>query len=404
MSHKILILDTGKEWGGGTVSLIELLKRIDKNRYAFTALFYHNYNKGTESNIKKELENLGINFILLPPRPKSIKYKIVKEALRIFFFFSKALRQYAIFWVDYFFRVKPKAKIIAQIIKELNIDLIYMNNQPATNLEGILAAKITGIPAVLHCRTMPKLNRFLINQINGGLEKIICVSKNLKDFLLEKGVIPEKCVVVYDGIDINLIPSKSSEEIKQGLKLSEKEIIIGTVGTLRKIKRMDDLIEAIFLVKPKTDKPIKLVVVGDGPERNYLIELVQKRGLEKEVIFTGFQSDAISYINFFDIFVLASEREGLPRVILEAMLMGKPVVASKIPGVVEQVIEGETGFLVPPKNPQAFAEKILTLINDPELRRTLGERGRKRILERFAMERYVKEVEKVFEEVLRNDL
>lgn len=83
--------------------------------------------------------------------------------------------------------------------------------------------------------------------------------------------------------------------------------------------------------------------------------------------------------------------------------MGKPVVASKIPGVVELVIEGETGFLVSPKNPEAFAEKILTLINDPELRKKFGECGRKRILENFTIDKYVKGVEKVFEEILRNN-
>ncbi|WP_051132397.1 hypothetical protein [Thermodesulfobacterium thermophilum] len=141
MSHKILILDTGKEWGGGTISLIELLKRIDKKKYNFTALFYHNYNKGVESNVQKELETLGVKFIVLPQQPKSLKTKLIKEFLRVLLFFNQKLRKYAIFWVDYFFRIKPNAKIIAKLVKDLKIDLIYMNNQPATNLEGILAAK-----------------------------------------------------------------------------------------------------------------------------------------------------------------------------------------------------------------------------------------------------------------------
>jgi glycosyltransferase involved in cell wall biosynthesis len=142
------------------------------------------------------------------------------------------------------------------------------------------------------------------------------------------------------------------------------------------------------------------VIVGDGPEKVKLLKLVQKKGLGEEVIFTGFQSDPLSYINVFDIFVLTSEREGLPRVILESMLMGKPVVASRIPGVVELVIEGETGFLVPSKDPEAFAEKILTLIDDQELRKKMGEQGKKRILENFTMNKYIKGVEAVFEEVL----
>lgn len=86
MSYKILILDTGKEWGGGTVSLLELLKRINKNKFSFITLFYHNYNQGNESTIQKEIEKLGVKFILLPQRPISIKVKIIKEFLRILFF------------------------------------------------------------------------------------------------------------------------------------------------------------------------------------------------------------------------------------------------------------------------------------------------------------------------------
>lgn len=128
--------------------------------------------------------------------------------------------------------------------------------------------------------------------------------------------------------------------------------------------------------------------------------MVRERNLEKEIIFAGFQSDPISYINAFDVFVLTSEREGFPRVILESMLMGKPVVASKIPGVLSLVVDGETGFLVPPKNPQGFTEKISLLIKDPQLRKKLGEQGRKRILKNFSIEKYVEGVEKVFAEVL----
>lgn len=81
--------------------------------------------------------------------------------------------------------------------------------------------------------------------------------------------------------------------------------------------------------------------------------------------------------------------------------MAKPVVASNIPGISELVINGETGFLVPPKNPEAFAEKILFLINNPDLRKQMGEKGRERVINHFSIERYVRGVEKVFEEVLK---
>lgn len=157
--------------GRGTVSLIELLKGIDKEKYQFIAVFYYNYKKGNESDIKSELEKLKIPFILLPQKTQSIKIKILKECVRNIFFFNKKIKKLAIFWIDYFYKTKANTEKIVQLIKEFDIDLLYMNNQPITNLEGILASKITGIPAILHCRIEPKLNYFLVKYVNQWVKK-----------------------------------------------------------------------------------------------------------------------------------------------------------------------------------------------------------------------------------------
>lgn len=399
--YDILILDTGKEWGGGTNSLIELLKRIDRKKYNFTVLFYYNYNKGNDSNIQKEIEKLGIKFVLLPQKSQAIFIKIIKEVSRILFFYSKKIKKIIIFWIDYFYKIKPNAKRIAKIIKDLKIDLLYMNNQPSSNLEGIIASKITGIPSVLHCRVEPVLNFFEAKLTNSSVNKIICVSAGVKNELIKQNINTEKCIVVYDGIDIAVLPKQSLQTIRKKIEASEKEIAIGTVGSLMKRKKISDLIEVFSIVRSKIDNEIKLIIVGEGPEKENLVELAKRKNLINDIIFTGFQNDAISYINAFDIFVMTSDKEGLPRVILEAMLMAKPVVASNIPGISELVINGETGFLVPPKNPEAFAEKILFLINNPDLRKQIGEKGRERVINHFSIERYVRGVEKVFEEVLK---
>ncbi|MCX7723683.1 MAG: glycosyltransferase family 4 protein [Thermodesulfovibrio sp.] len=395
----ILILDTGKEWGGGTNCLLRLLERIDRNKYNFNVLFYYNYNKGENSNIQREIEKFGINFILLPQKSQSLLIKIIKEFIRVLFFYSKKIRRIAIFWIDYFHRIKPNARKIAEIITDLKIDLIYLNNQPSSNLEGILASKITGVPAIQHCRIEPTLNFFESRIVNYFLKKIICVSEGVKVKLLEQGINPEKCVIVYDGIDTTTVPLVSSDEIKQKLKL-EEDIIIGTVSSLIKRKRIDVLIEVFSILVDKVSDKIKLIIVGEGPERKNLIELVKKKNLSDKIIFTGFQDDAISYINAFDIFVLTSEKEGLPGVILEAMLMSKPVVASNVTGPSELVIDGETGFLIPYRNVRGFVEKVIFLIKNPDLRIQMGKKGRERVIKYFSIEQYIKGVERAFEEVL----
>lgn len=142
------------------------------------------------------------------------------------------------------------------------------------------------------------------------------------------------------------------------------------------------------------------MIVGDGTEKENLQREVLRMGLQDRVIFTGFQTDAISYVNAMDIFVLPSENEGLPRVILEAMLMAKPVVAYNVTGPSELVVDGETGFLVSVKETDMFANALSKLVASDNLRRGMGEKGRMRVIERFAIDKYVNGVSNIFEEVL----
>lgn len=400
MAKRILILDTGKEWGGGTNSLLELLKRIDKDKYHFTALFYNNYKKGTDSDIKSELEKLGIGFLLLEQKKQPVIAKILKELVRALFFFNKQAKKYLVFLIDYQLRIKTNAKKILEILKNLRIDLLYLNNQPSSNLEGIIASKKIGISALQHSRIATTLNSFEVKTVNQWLPHMICVSEGVKDEFVKQGIDATKCSVVYNGIDLDTKPQTSSHDIRKKWGVSENDILIGTVGSLIKRKRITDLIDAVYISINKTKNPVKCIIVGDGPERGNLFKYVQRKKLHDKVIFTGFQSDAISYINAMDIFVLPSEKEGLPRVILETMLMSKPVVASNVTGPSELVVYGETGFLVAVGQSSLLADVLLKLIKSPELRRHMGENARERVIEIFSIEKYVNGVEKVFAEVL----
>ncbi|MEK6679211.1 MAG: glycosyltransferase family 4 protein [Nitrospirota bacterium] len=405
IQEKILVLDTGKEWGGGTNSLLELLKRIDKNKYRFTALFYNNYKKGNESDIETEIEKLGIDFILLEQQGQSFLSKILKEFVRTIFFFSRRLKKHFVFMIDYKFRIRPNAAKIAAILKNKNIDLLYMNNQPSSNLEGIMAAKAANIPCIQHSRIGAELNRFEVNAVNNWLTKMISVSQGVQEMFVMQGVDAGKCTVVYNGIDPNVKPAVTSSLIRKQWGIIDGEMVIGTVGSLVKRKRIGDLIEAVAELYERIKgqgSGVKCIIVGEGPERVGLQKKVLKKGLQDKVTFIGFQSDAISYINAMDIFILPSEREGLPRVILEAMLMSKPVVACDITGPSELILNGKTGFLVPVKNFQMIADAILKLIKDLKLRRHMGEEARKRSIENFSVEKYVRGVENVFNEVLGN--
>ncbi|MDP6388194.1 MAG: glycosyltransferase, partial [Candidatus Pacebacteria bacterium] len=144
---------------------------------------------------------------------------------------------------------------------------------------------------------------------------------------------------------------------------------------------------------------IKCLIIGEGPEKASLQQEIERKGLNNKVILTGFKTDIISYINALDIFLLTSEREGFSRVVIEAMLMGKPVIAPRIVGPSELVIENETGFLFKTGNVVELADYIFKLTSSHAMRKKMGEAGKKRVINNFSIEKYVSQVSAVFSDL-----
>lgn len=395
---KVLILDTGKEWGGGTNSLIELLKRVERKSYSFSALFYSNYRMGQGPDIKGELERLGVPFGLLERGQAPFYLKPAKEAVRALFFASASLRKRYIFRLERAARIAPDSKRIEAVLRGGGYDLLYMNNQPSSNLEGILAAKRAMVPCVQHSRIEVRLNDVEAGAVNDHVAKVICVSKGVMDGLVKSGVRADKCTVVYNGIDPAARPKRSAEEVRRSLGIKEGATVVGTVGSLLKRKRVELLLRA-FAPLAGAEGPVCLIV-GDGPEMEGLKDTANELGVRERVIFTGFSPDPLSHINAMDVFVSASEKEGLPRVILEAMLMGKPVVAFDVIGTRELVVDGKTGLLVKEESAGALSSAIKGLLGEKGGAAALGAAGRKRVAEEFGIEKYVSGVERVLGEVI----
>jgi glycosyltransferase involved in cell wall biosynthesis len=397
----ILILDTGKEWGGGTNSLLALLHRIDKEDYKFSAVFYHNCKKTSESDIRSEMNKAGADFILIEQSARSLMEKVLKEAGRIIFFFNRRLRRNFIFFINYLFRIRKNADKITGLIKKLDIDLLYMNNQPSSNFEGILAAKYTGIPSLLHSRIETDLNIFEVRAVNKWLSRMICVSHGLRTSFIHQGIHEAKCTVIYNGIDITMKPSLSPVNIRRRLEIDDDEILIGAVGSLIRRKRFYDLIEAVaYLVNKKGITGITCIIAGEGPERDSLQSLISRNKLHDRVKLIGFNDNIISYINAMDIIILPSEQEGCPRVILEAMLMEKPVIGCNIAGPSELIVDGETGYLIKVGDRHMLSKVILDLISSESLRKNFGVSGKKRVIDNYSMDLYVNGVSGILQEVI----
>jgi glycosyltransferase involved in cell wall biosynthesis len=143
-----------------------------------------------------------------------------------------------------------------------------------------------------------------------------------------------------------------------------------------------------------------VVLVGDGPLRPAAERYVRDHGLGDRVIFSGMRRDVASILAVSDIFVLASRYEGLPLAIIEAMMAGLPVVATRVGGVAELVEDGVTGLIVPPRDGEALTRALRRLLADPELRHRMGMAGRERALRDFAEDRMARETQKLYEELL----
>jgi len=217
---------------------------------------------------------------------------------------------------------------------------------------------------------------------------------------VEQGIEPAKCVVVHNGIATDTVPLLSPAPLRARWGIAEGEVIIGAVGSLVRRKRIADLIHVVAALVAGGGPPTRCVIVGEGPERERLASQAERCGLADKVIFTGFEPDAISYINAFDVFALPSEREGLPRVILEAMLMAKPVVASAVTGSSELVVDGVTGFLLPVGESGAWLDALRRLATDGVLRKQMGAAGRQRVMDAFSIDKCVAAVDAILTRVL----
>jgi glycosyltransferase involved in cell wall biosynthesis len=172
--------------------------------------------------------------------------------------------------------------------------------------------------------------------------------------------------------------------------------IIGAMGRLEHQKGFDVLLRAFRDIDNAT-----LVVVGDGSERERLQGLARELGIERRVLWEGWTEDARSYLPSFDLLVLSSRFEGFPLVLLEAHLAKTAVVATDVGSVAEAVIDGETGLLVPPDDPEALTMAIRRLLDDTDLRRRFAPRGRRLVLERFTADHMARAFRRLYDEVLR---
>jgi glycosyltransferase involved in cell wall biosynthesis len=209
-----------------------------------------------------------------------------------------------------------------------------------------------------------------------GVDRFLAVSTGVRKVLLDGGVRGNRIDVVPDGIDLAKFGAIGDvRAVEEEFGLTDDAAVIGNVAALAPHKSQEDFVRAARIIKEEIPRA-RFFIVGEGELRTALESLVQRLGLERDLIMTGFRKDVLAILSTFDCFVLSSYLEGLCTSIMDAQAMGIPVVATRTGGVPDLVADGETGLLVPPRDPDELADGVIRMLADDRLRSRCVERAR----------------------------
>jgi len=299
---------------------------------------------------------------------------------------------------------------LTKIIKEHEIRIVHGQGARA-EVYARLASRLAGNSRYVSTIAMPvegfdvgpfrkRTYTFFDRFSERFVDRFLVVSNALREAMIRDHGIPAKKVIrIYNGIEIEHYSpqekSGSRQGISQEFNVGQDTPLIGTIGRLVWQKGFEYLISAIPEIL-KTFSRTKMLIVGDGPLRDELVALAQKLNVEEHVIFTGFRDDIKDILSAIDVLVVPSLLEGFPMITLEGMAMAKPVIATKIAGIEEQITDGKSGILIPPRDADAIAAAIIRLVTDKKLAQNLGLEARRKVEKEFTVQKMVGETETVY--------
>lgn len=373
MSNKktinVLQLIEGLSFGGAETKLLELIARMDGNRFRTVVC-----SLGMGDRIKSNFDGLNVKFVNLKRRGR-IDPKIIWD--------------------------------VAKLIRSERIDVV-MTTLFYADVVGALARTMSPAKAVFSWETISAPEWLLRHRLltyrfaMHFCDKVVSVSNATADWLVDKRGVPRsKVMVIPYGVDLKLYQVGRNPELKAKLGVPAESPVVGVVARLHPQKGHRYLIEAARSIVA-SHPAVRFVIVGDGELRPELEQQVRDSNLSQNFLFLGFRDDVKDLLKVFDMFVLPSLYEGLPNVVLEAMATGLPVVATAVDGTIELIVDDETGFLVPPKSPQDLSAKISFLLADDERRRRFGNRGRERVEQNYSLEKQVISFQNLYESYVKN--
>jgi glycosyltransferase involved in cell wall biosynthesis len=357
----LVVSNHGAIVGGGELSLMDLLRGLDRDRWAPILVVPE---EGDVAARARDLE-LAVHVIPLPP-----------------------LRRPSLTGVD-------SLRALVRLIRVTDAALVHANGSRAMAYAGV-AARLASRPALWHVR---------IADSDGLVDRALCalatvVVATSRAVACRFAWAPAKVRLVPNGVDLKrFAPRPGSAAVRAGLHISPSAPIAVSIGRHVPEKGYRHLLDGAALLERATPG-VHWILIGDGELRGELEAQAGRLGLASHVHFTGWRDDVGEMLALADAFVLPSESEGFGRVLVEAMAMGRAVVATNVGGIPDIVLDGETGLLVEPANPAALAHAVRALFDDPARAARLGAAGRARAESTFSLGAHVAAVERVYDEVL----
>lgn len=294
----------------------------------------------------------------------------------------------------------PAILTLRGIFRRFAADIVNTHSGRDTQLAGMAARTMgRGRPRIVRTRhlALPITSKFTYSVLP---DRVVTVSRFVGDYLVSAGVPREHIAAVPTGIDLGRYTrTPDGGTLRSELGLPPETILVGTVAILRIKKGHADLLEAARTILgsyPDTH----FIIAGDGPQQDNLRRRIGELGLASRVHMLGLRRDVMNVLQSLDLFVLPTHQEALGTAFIEAAAMGLPAIGTAVDGVPEVVADGRTGILVPPKQPAALAQAILSLLADPERRHALGGQARARVEREFSRAAMAAGMEAVYQGLL----
>ncbi|MEW5977042.1 MAG: glycosyltransferase family 4 protein [Acidobacteriota bacterium] len=299
---------------------------------------------------------------------------------------------------------------IRQILRLEQPDIVHTHT-PKAGIVGRWAGWLAGVPRIIHTfhgfgfsdrHPFWQRQSYLWAErlVRGVTDRSVVVSESNRAKGLRLRLFrSDRCVLIRSGIDFPLLSGELVDKTKKKLELgfSPSDRIVGVVAGFKPPKALDHFLHAAAILHQRVPD-LKFLMVGDGELRSKLEAQRHALGLDAIVKMTGWRRDVGSLIQVLDVFVLTSLWEGLPRVLVEALFLGVPAVATNVDGVSEVVQDGKSGYLVAPADVEALADRVLRILQDDQLRIRLGEAG-KHSVSQFSAEKMLSDYASLYREV-----